>query len=171
MISFSYWWLCFPTLIIFKLVARSDTRLGKYYRYKRRKWKELKEMVSSQYSSTVDIYRVSWQMILQALYQDVLNLFDNRVTKKSKKVYEIKYFVEGQVYLMPLKVKRGPSKLVEARDQADNCVLLRLKQYCLPDGTLNNSLVTPEYLGLEKVIITDNLGDEKTFLEQTPIII
>ena len=91
-----YLLLIIPVLFGAKVLSESDTRIGNYYRFKRRKWKELKEMVSSQYTSTFDIYRVSYQMLLQAMYQDVLSYFDNRVIQKSKKVYEITYYIEGQ---------------------------------------------------------------------------
>ena len=73
-----YLLLIIPVLFGAKVLSESDTRIGNYYRFKRRKWKELKEMVSSQYTSTFDIYRVSYQMLLQAMYQDVLSYFDNR---------------------------------------------------------------------------------------------
>ncbi|GAI06421.1 unnamed protein product [marine sediment metagenome] len=89
--------IAIPVLLGCRWITGSDTRIGKYYRYKNRKWNELKTMVSGQYSSTFDIYRVSWQMILQAVYQDMLSFFDNRLEKKGNKLYEVTYMVEGQV--------------------------------------------------------------------------
>ena len=110
-------------------ITISDTKAGKYYRKKRRKWKDLKKMVSSQYDSTFDIYRISYKMLLQALYADILSLFDNRVEKKSNKLYELTYYIEGQLFKMPLKVKRGPSNILSATNEANKCVLLDIKQY------------------------------------------
>jgi len=156
-----------PILLGCRWITGSDTRIGKYYRYKSRKWKELKTMVSGQYSSTYDIYRVSWQMILQATYQDILSFFDNRLEKKSKKMYELTYMVEGQMYKMPIKVRRGPSKIFSAEDEHGNCILLKLKQYRSPAGTIINPLVTPKYLGYEKII----LNMTKTFSGDEPITI
>ena len=127
-------------------------------------------MVSSQYTSTFDIYSVSYQMLLQAMYQDVLSYFDNRVIQKSKKVYEVTYYIEGQKYKLPIKVRRGPSKIIDASNENQECILLELKEYSSPNGSLNNSLVTPKYLGYQKVIITTMNGD-KTFEENEPVIL
>ena len=165
-----YLLLIIPVLFGGKLVLESDNRIGNYYRFKRRKWKELKEMVSSQYTSTFDIYRVSYQMLLQAMYQDVLSYFDNRVVQKSKKVYEITYYIEGQKFKLPIKVRRGPSKIIDANNENQECILLELKEYLSPNGTLNNPLVTPKYLGYQKIIVTEMDGD-KTFEENEPVII
>jgi len=165
-----YLLLLLPVLFGAKVLSESDTRIGNYYRFKRRKWKELKEMVSSQYTSTFDIYRVSYQMLLQAMYQDVLSYFDNRVIQKSKKVYEITYYIEGQKFKLPIKVKRGPSKIIDANNENQECILLELKEYLSPNGTLNNPLVTPRYLGYQKIIVTEMDGD-KTFEENEPVII
>ena len=156
-----------PILAGCRWVTQSDTRVGKYYRYKSRKWDELKTMVSGQYSSTYDIYRVSWQMILQATYQDILSFFDNRLEKKNKKLYELTYIVEGQIYKMPIKVRRGPSKISSAEDENGNCILLSLKQYCSPTGEIINLLVTPKYLGCEKVTV----NMDKTFTADEPIVL
>lgn len=157
--------IAIPVLLGCRWITGSDTRIGKYYRYKNRKWNELKTMVSGQYSSTFDIYRVSWQMILQAIYQDMLSFFDNRLEKKGNKLYELTYMVEGQMYKMPIKVRRGPGKIFAAEDENGNCILLSLKQYCSPSGNIINSLVTPKYLGYEKVVL--NL--DKTFVGDEPI--
>ena len=165
-----YLLLIIPVLFGGKLVLESDNRIGNYYRFKRRKWKELKEMVSSQYTSTFDIYRVSYQMLLQAMYQDVLSYFDNRVVQKSKKVYEITYYIEGQKFKLPIKVRRGPSKIIDANNENQECILLELKEYLSPNGTLNNSLVTPKYLGYQKIIVTQIDGDI-TFEENDPVVI
>ena len=165
-----YLLLLLPVLFGAKVLSESDTRIGHYYRFKRRKWKELKEMVSSQYTSTFDIYRVSYQMLLQAMYQDVLSYFDNRVVQKDKKVYEVTYYIEGQKYKLPIKVRRGPSKIIDASNENQECILLELKEYSSPNGSLNNSLVTPKYLGYQKVIIT-TMGGDTTFEENEPVII
>ena len=50
-------------------------------------------------------------------------------------------------------------------DENGNCILLSLKQYCSPSGNIINSLVTPKYLGYEKVVL--NL--DKTFVGDEPI--
>lgn len=165
-----YLLLILPVLFGTKVLSESDTRIGNYYQFKKQKWKELKEMVSSQYTSTFDIYRVSYQMLLKAMYQDVLSYFDNRVVQKNKKVYEITYYIEGQKYKLPIKVRRGPSKIMDANNENQECILLELKEYLSPNGSLDNSLVTPKYLGYQKVIIT-TMGGDKTFEENETIII
>ncbi|HIB77553.1 MAG TPA: hypothetical protein EYO58_08060 [Flavobacteriales bacterium] len=91
-----YLLLLLPTFLVLYGVTQSDTRIGRFYRFKRKKWKELKEMVSSQYDSTYDIYRVSFKMVGQAVYNDILMYFDNRVEKKGKKLYELTYYIENQ---------------------------------------------------------------------------
>lgn len=150
-------------------ITISDTKAGKYYRKKRRKWKELKKMVSSQYDSTFDIYRVSYKMLLQALYADILKLFDNRVEKKSNKMYELTYYIEGQMFKMPIKVKRGPSAILSATNENDKCVLLDIKHYATPDGKFNNALLTPNYLGYKKIKV-ETLEADYEFEEDQPIM-
>jgi hypothetical protein len=153
----------------FYYMTISDTKTGKYYRKKRRKWKDLKKMVSSQYESPFDIYRISCKMLLQALYADIIEVFDNRVEKKSNKIYELTYYIEGQMFKMPLKVKRGPSNILSATNEKDKCVLLNIKQYSTPDGKFNNECLTPKYLGCDEINI-ETMEDEYTFKEDQPIM-
>jgi hypothetical protein len=138
---------------MFYTITKSNTSLGKFYRYKYKKWKELKHMVSSQYTSTFDIYYISYKMLLQATYNDILTKFDNRLKKKSNKIYELTYYIEGTKYLLPLSVKRGPLKFIDATNEKNESIFLILKQYLLPNGTLNNKIITPNYLGYKSVII------------------
>ena len=151
-------------------ITISDTRAGKYYRKKNRKWKDLKKMVSSRYDSKFDIYRVSFKMLLQALYADILKLFDNRVTHKNNKIYELTYYIEGQMFKMPLQVKRGPSKILSATNEKDECILLDIKLYAKPYGNFNNSLLTPKYLGYKKIKI-ETMETDYTFEEDQSIML
>ena len=73
-----------------------------------------------------------------------------------------------KTYKLPIKVRRGPSKIMDANNENQECILLELKEYLSPDGSLDNSLVTPKYLGYQKVIITTIDGD-KTFEENDPV--
>ena len=92
--------LLLPVLFGAKVLSESDTRIGNYYRFKRRKWKELKEMVSSQYTSTFDIYRVSYQMLLQ------ISLF---IASKSLIIREI-----GMILILTktLLLMKSPAKIL-----------------------------------------------------------
>ena len=67
-------------------------------------------------------------------------------------------------------MRRGPSKIIDANNENQECILLELKEYLSPNGTLNNPLVTPKYLGYQKIIVTEMDGD-KTFEENDPVII
>ena len=162
--------LLLPVYLAFYKLTCSDTRIGAYYRVKNRKWKKLKTMVASQYDSTYDIYRVSLKTVYTSIYNSILSYFDNRVAKKGRKTYEVTYYIENQRYRLPIKVRRGPSKFLDARNQDDVSIVLDLKEYCSPDGSMNNKLLTPRYLGYSKIII-ETLNGKLTFEENDPIII
>jgi hypothetical protein len=162
--------LLLPVYLAFYKLTRSDTRIGAYYRIKNRKWKNLKNMVSSQYDSTYDIYRVSLKTLYTSIYDDIIAYFNNRVVKKGRKTYEVTYYIENQRYRLPLKVRRGPSKFIDAQNENGVSIIIVLKEYCSPDGSLNNKLLTPRYLGYSKIII-ETLNGKLTFDEDEPIII
>ena len=162
--------LLLPVYLAFYKLIRSDTRIGAYYRIKNRKWKNLKNMVSSQYDSTYDIYRVSLKTLYTSIYDDIIAYFNNRVVKKGRKTYEVTYYIENQRYRLPLKVRRGPSKFLDARNENGVSIVLNLKEYCSPDGSMNNKLLTPRYMGHSKIII-ETLDGKLTFDEDEPIII
>jgi len=162
--------LLLPVYLAFYKLTRSDTSIGAYYRVKNRKWKNLKNMVSSQYDSTYDIYRVSLKTLYTSIYDDIISYFNNRVVKKGRKTYEVTYYIENQRYRLPIKVRRGPSKFIDARNENGVSIVLDLKEYCSPDGSMNNKLLTPRYMGHSKIIV-ETLDGKLIFEENDPIII
>lgn len=162
--------LLLPVYLTFYKLTLSDTRIGAYYRLKNGKWKTLKNMVGSQYDSTYDIYRVSLKTLCSSIYDDIISYFNNRVVKKGRRTYEVTYYIENQRYRLPIKVRRGPSKFIDAINEEGASIVLDLKEYCSPDGSMHNKLLTPRYLGHSKIII-ETLDNKLTFNEDDPIII
>lgn len=136
-------------------------RLRGWVKYKHGKWKDLIQMVSSRHSGVM-IYVISIKMLCQAGYADFISLFDNRVKKIGDKLYEVSYYVEGNMYRFPVKVRRGPSNVVDIQDNEGNDLFLRLGEYMGPNGILSNPLVTPNFLGCDSIIV-ETFEDSKTF--------
>ena len=166
------WWIA---IIGFALgtVAFHKTERGRrtqeWFKYKYGKWLDLLHMVRTRHSGSM-VYLISIKMLSQAAYADFLSVFDNRIRKIGKRSYEIQYYIEGKLYRLPVKVDRGPSKILTAVNNKEECVFLQIEEYISPDGSLNNMLVTPKFLGHESITIS-TFADDKTFLENEPILI
>ena len=125
-------------------------RMYEYAKYKRKKFRELIDLVQTKYDSRFDIYRVSFTMLAQAFYQDILNYFDNRVVKKAKNTYEIRYQIEGKNFKQVVKFKRGPSKIHDVLNQDGKSILTEFRQFVTPGDKICSELITPNYLGYKK---------------------
>ncbi len=159
------WLLLTAGTMLATLAGLYGTEKGKRVRtwvqYKHGKWKDLIKMVSSRHSGLM-IYVVSLKMLGQATYADFLSLFDNRVKQLGPKLYEVKYYIEGNMYKFPVKVRRGPSNLISVNDENNNDLFIVLGEYMGPHGVLKNPIVTPKFLGCESVTI-ETLEDTKVF--------
>jgi hypothetical protein len=135
------------------------------------KWGRLKNMVSTKYNSPFMINYISLKMICQSLYKSFIQYMDNSVIKVDKNKYEISYIINGKLYKMIIKPLRGPSCVLDIRDDKNNDVTEHIIPYLGPNEDWNNTQFYPLYFGYNKLIFELLDGTIKIFNNNEIIIL
>jgi hypothetical protein len=96
---------------------------------------------------------------------------NNALVRTNKHTYELTYTVEGKIYRILLRVKRGPKKLIYAYDQDSNDITENLQMYLGPNDDFHHGTFTPDYFNKESITVHLADGDEKVFTRFQPIFV
>jgi hypothetical protein len=142
----------------------NNTIIPKYEKCKR-----LNNMVSTQYKGFFQILYVSTQMICKVLYLNVIQYFNNSVVKLDKNTYEIKYVINGKMYKLISKMKRGPKKVLLVYDENEEDVSDLICQYLGPEENFHNIKYNPKFFNREELVFELSSGDEKKYVKEEEI--
>ena len=129
------------------------------------KWVKLNEMISLKYKSSIIINMVSFYMILQYIYYHMIQYLTSNVNKIDKNIYEITYVINGKMYKMRVKTKRGPSiyKKIENEKGEDVTHILSFFGPHLVE-------LSPLTFKHEKLVFYSIYDDERKIFEKNDII-
>ena len=151
------------TYIMYKIQAQNIIYNSIIYKYK--KWKKLKNLVSSHHKDLVDIYLISFKMILQALYISLLQYFNDSVKKLDKNTYQIEYIINGKLYKMICIPKKGPCPILQIRDENENDITEEILPYYGPNYDWYSISFIPQFFKCKKLIFELDNGEQKIFDE------
>ena len=151
------------TYIMYKIQAQNIIYNSITRKYK--KWRKLKNLVSSQHKDLVDIYSISFKMILQALYISLLQYFNDSVKKLDKNTYQIEYVVSGKLYKMICIPKKGPCPILQIRDENENDITEEILPYYGPNYDWYSISFIPQFFKCKKLIFELDNGEQKIFDE------
>lgn len=100
------------------------------YRYQR--WKELKSAVATQHKTALTIFYHSFVIVCRLLYLSFIQYMNNSVVKVGRNKYIVRYLVAGKCYTMMVKVKRGPSPVIQVIDDNEEDVTDTILPYMGP---------------------------------------
>lgn len=131
---------------------------------KYQKIKSLKSLVASQHKNILKILWVTFCIICQTFYISLCQYFNQSVRRLDKNTYEISYTINGLLYRMVVKPKRGPKCIIEAVDEFDNDITNELLSYLGPmENFHGGNHITPGFFKKAKVILSLTNGKEITF--------
>ena len=132
---------------------------------KYRKWQKITKLVSSHNETILSIYTISIKMICQALYLSLLQYLNNSVTKIDKNTYEVKYVLGGKMYRMVVIPKKGPSHIIQIRDEYEEDITEHILPYYGPNYDWYSINFIPQFFNCKKMTFELDTGEEKIFEE------
>lgn len=100
---------------------------------------------------------------LQHMYMTVIHLHKN--------TYEIQYILHDKIYKIRMKVKRGPSKIIQILDHLDNDITDDVRSYLGPNEDFHGQSVCPQDMGYERVYLCLRNGEQVGFDALEPIAV
>jgi len=136
------------------------------------KWRDLNSLVSTRNKNIIKVLYISLTMILQALYLSFLQYMNSTIQKIGKNKYEISYTVNGKIYKMLVTPKRGPSPILEIRDEkTEDDLTNKILPYFGPDYKCHGTSLYPELLGYNGLVFELADGTERVFIDNEIIIV
>jgi hypothetical protein len=131
---------------------------------KYRKIKSLKRLVESQHKNILKIMWVTFCIILKTFYISICQYLNRSVSRLDKNTYEVSYSINGILYKMIVKPRRGPKCIIEAVDEHDNDITPELLAYMGPMENFHGGTeITPTFLNKQKITLNLTNGNEITF--------
>ena len=139
------------------------------YQSKLEKWSKLNQLVSTKYQGYFTILRISLYMILKALWINILQYCNNTVVKLDKNTYEISYVINGKLYKILIKSKKGPRKVLLVSDETQTDISDLVVPYLGPEENFHGLEITPKFFKKKEIIFELSNGLEKIFKEDDKI--
>ena len=165
------------TNCIFFLVTLSSiyfynkNNISNYITKKYNKWLSLNNLVSSRYKSNFMIKIISLEMIFKSLYLSFIQYMNNSLIKIDKNSYELSYIVNGKLYKMIIKPKRGPIPILCVTNENNIDITDNILHYLGPNNDWHGKTYCPEFFKQHMLNIELLDGTKKTFNHDETIII
>ena len=88
---------------------------------------------------------------------------DNTVKKLNTKTYEISYIIQGKIYKMVVTPIRGPTPVLQIRDETDEDITDKVLPYLGPRHDWHGSKFTADIFGCKKMTFELADGTDKLF--------
>lgn len=134
-----------------------------------RRLRVLGSLVSTQHKNIGTIIRVSMYIILKSFYISFLQYINKSMKKIDKNTYELSYVLNGKLYKLRLKMKRGPRDIIQIIDHEDNDVTEHITTYLGPMDNFHGDEFTPDFFGKDSLTFYTSSGDEHHFERHSSI--
>jgi len=132
-------------------------------------FKDLNSLVSTQYDSKLQIFCVSLQMVLKMYWMRLLQWSNDSVKQLDNKNISVSYIINGNVYVMVTKVKKGPKNIVSVKDEKNKVLNALIFPYMGPNDDWHGAIFTPAFWKKRILTFENSFGEKKTFLETEEI--
>jgi hypothetical protein len=127
-------------------------------------------IVKRQHKNIFVIAKVSAQIILKSLTVSFFQFLNRNMRQLDKNTYELSYVVQGRLYKMLIKVKRGPRSVIQIIDEEGNDVSDHIYAYMGPmENFHGHKELTPAHLGRNTLTFFLDDGSERTFEKEHKI--
>ena len=127
------------------------------------KAKSLKTLVSTQYTGKFNILWVSLTIIFKALYIMLIQYLNNTVIKIDKNKFQITYVIDGKLYKLVVKTKRGPRSVLIVYNENQQDMTDIILPFLGPQEDLHRQDYTPDFFNSCSLTFELSNGSELTF--------
>jgi hypothetical protein len=97
---------------------------------------------------------------------NILQKLNGNIVKVSRDRYLVNYCINGKVYKMITRVKKGPLNIIQVIDNNSSDITSIVTPYIGPNHTFtHNEILTPSFFGCNEMTIHLGNGDTKVIKE------
>lgn len=165
--------ICFTALFYFFYILRGYKTTATVIYSKYQKWKSLNKLVSLSVKNNnmAIITWVSMVLIFKTLYVNLIQKLNKSVKRLGKNTYEITYTLNGRIYKLLVKAKRGPAPILQISTNNDIDVTDDIMPYLGPDYTWHLHNYSANFFGYSSLTFQLSNGTEKIFTLDEPIVL
>ena len=149
------------TSVVFLSFSSYRDDIIEYSKFKYNEWIKLNSMMRLKYKNPITVKIMSVYMIFKFSYLQIIQYLTNSVVKIDKNHYEVSYIINGKLYKMIVKHKRGPSHIHKIIDGDNNDLTDTIMEYNGPKQTK----ISPRFFNSEFFVVHHINGDFFTIKE------
>lgn len=130
---------------------------------KYRKWNSLNNLISIKHKNYITVIYYSIKLLCQALYISLCQWLNSYLVKQDKNTYLLTYNINGKVYKNLIKIKRGPSPILQISNENAEDVTISILSYLGPSRNWHGNQYTPNILGYKTLVFECDDGEEKIY--------
>jgi hypothetical protein len=134
-----------------------------------RKWKKLNNLVAMTEKNNRVVIWTSLKMLLHAMYISFLQYMNNTVRRIDNKTYEVTYVIDGKMYKMIVKPKRGPTPVLQVSNEEQLDVTNTIIPYMGPEYNWHRVKLSPQFFGYKSLTFELMDGSEQTYEEKSEL--
>lgn len=131
----------------------------------------LKNLVSSQNNGKLNILKISLTILFEALYIIISQRFNKTVIKLDKNRFQISYVIDGKLYKIVVKSKRGPRNILIVYDENQKDMTDIILPFLGPYEDLHKQDYTPEFFNSKSLTFETSNGDKLNFKNDDIIVL
>lgn len=148
------------------LTIIKDTIVDKYERFR-----ELNSLVETQHKNKFKIFHVSINMIFKMWWINFLQKTNNTVHHIDNKSSIISYVLDGRLYKIHTKRRKGPVLVLLVIDHHSKDVSNLILPFLGPQRNWHNTPFTPSFWNKDSLTFELSSGETKTFSKDEVIIL
>lgn len=135
------------------------------------RFKKLNRMVSTNYKGFFKILFISLCIIIKAVWVNIIQYMNNTLIKIDKNTYIVTYVINGNIYKMKVKPKRGPSRVLMVTDENNDDISDSIMPYIGPEQDFHNKIYNSVFFNKKEIVFQMSNGDEKIFKDGQDIVL
>jgi Family of unknown function (DUF5772) len=139
--------------------------------HKYEKFTQLNKLVATQHSSRFMVLYVSILMVIKMWWMNFLQYSNNTIEIYDKKSVNISYILDGRLYKLYVKRRRGPVLVLLVTDENNEDVSDLVIPYMGPERNWHNTVFTPNFWNKENLTFELSSSETKKFNRHESIII
>jgi len=129
------------------------------------KWNSLNKLVSTRHKNKMLVIWISIKLICESLYINLIQYLNKSLIKIDKNNYELTYVINGKLYRILVKIKRGPNPILQIISESSEDVTDIISPYIGPQYNWHGNKLTPANLGYKTLIFELSDSTEKIYSE------
>jgi len=136
---------------------------------KYRKFRDLNKLVASKYKPISMILWVSLCMVAKMYWMNFLQWCNNSIEHIDNKTVVISYVLQGKLYKIVVKPRKGPNSVLLVLDEENNDISDLVLPFLGPNQDWHKKEFTPHFWGKKTISFELSTGEQKTFSEHDTI--